>query len=61
MRKLTVIWLDSNLRDLAIFCEECVSLAAVVAEEGCRVELDVEGTSEVACRVTEETDAGALV
>lgn len=60
-RRLTVIWLNSNLGDLAVVCEECISLASVVAKDRCSFELNIEGTSEVACRVTEEPNAGALI
>ena len=57
----SVVWLDSDLGDLAIVGDQCVSLASVVAKECCRVELNVEGTSELACGVTHEANAGALV
>ncbi len=57
----SIVWLNSDLGDLAIVGDQCVSLASVVAKECCRVELDVKGTSELACGVTHETNAGALV
>jgi hypothetical protein len=57
----SVVGLDVDVGDLSILDHEGVSLASVVSQDGCGVELNIEGTGEAAVRVTEEANATALV
>ena len=47
--------------DLSILDYQGVSLAPVISQQGCRVELDIKSAGEAAVRITEEADATAAV
>jgi len=56
----SVVRLNRHFDDLSIFCENGVTLASVVAQDLCSIELDIPGSGEFASGVSDESDATAL-
>lgn len=51
-----VVGLNVGLLDLAVLNDQGVALAAVVAEDGSGIEVEIESLGELAVRVGKETD-----
>lgn len=52
----SVVGLDVGLLDLAVLDDQGIALAAVVAKDGCGIEVEVESLGELAVRVGKEAD-----